>query len=202
MFPVSSKKALNKMHCYNKAKRTEKQPQGIISNIETNEQPEEPSMEEGGLLELPTLPSTYFESQKGMGEWINHTETFSPNSKARFQQWAKATPRSLGQAELQHQSYHNVQARIQEEAKGKCTSRCVIQKGGMITIEAARVRNKEKVEKEKVAAIKKAQKSIQSAVKKAKAKATLNRHGIDAHKAEREGKRQVKMIQAEGGILL
>jgi len=55
------------------------------------------------------------------------------------------------------------------------------------------------VEKEQVAAIKKAQKSIQIAVNKAKA--TLNHRGIYACKAERERKRQVKMIQAEGGIV-
>ena len=53
--------------------------------------------------------------------------------------------------------------------------------------------------KEKVATIKKAQKSIQIAVNKAKA--TLNRRGIDTHKAERERKRQVNKIETEGRIV-
>ena len=144
MFPVLYKKALKKLRCYNKAKCTEKHPQGIISNSKTNQQPGEPSMEKGGLLELPTLSGTYFESQKGMGEWIDRAETFSPNLKARFQQWAKGTQISLTHAELQHQSYHNVQARILKKTKRKSTFRRVIQKGGMITIEVARVRKKEK----------------------------------------------------------
>jgi len=59
----------------------------------------------------------------------------------------------------------------------------VIQKGGMITVENARLRQQEKAEKEKAAAIKRVQKHIQTAVNKAKA--ALNRCGISARKAEK-----------------
>jgi len=57
----------------------------------------------------------------------------------------------------------------------------------MITIEAARLRKKERAEKEKVAAVKKAEKSIQIAVNKVKG--ILNRCGIETRKAERERKK-------------
>jgi len=91
-----------------------------------------------------------------------------------------------------------VQTRIAEAAQPKSKSSRVIQKGAVITVESARLRKKEKEEKEKALAIKKAQKNIQIAINKAKA--SLNRRGIAARKAEKERKKQVKLIQAEGGI--
>ncbi|RPA94209.1 hypothetical protein L873DRAFT_1793115 [Choiromyces venosus 120613-1] len=117
----------------------------------------------------------------------------------RFQQWAKGIQISLVQAELQQQSYKNVQKRIQEEAKHKSKSRSIIQKGGVITIEAARCRPQEKAEKEKAAAIKKPERSILIAV--TKVKASLNRHGINTCKAERERKKQVKAIKVRVEIV-
>ena len=158
------------------------------------------SIDESEELELPTLPSTYFECQKGIGEWIEKAETFSPNSKGKFQQWAKATEICLAEAQLQQDSYHSVQARIREEEKRcKTKSRRVIQKGGVITVEAARLRKNEKDQKQKLTAIKKAQKDIQVAINKAKA--ALNRHGIDARKSAKERKKQVQNIRAQGGII-
>jgi len=62
----------------------------------------------------------------------------------------------------------------------------VIQKGGVITVENARLRQQEKAEKEKAAAIKRAQKHIQTVVNKAKA--ALNRRSITARKAEKQRK--------------
>ena len=70
---------------------------------------------------------------------------------------------------------------------------------GVITVEAARLREQEKAAKEKAATLKKAQKSIQIAVNKAKA--SLNRRGINARKTEKERKKQVKAIQAKGEIV-
>jgi len=158
------------------------------------------SIDESEELELPTLPSTYFECQKGIGEWIEKAETFSPNSKGKFQQWAKATEICLAEAQLQQDSYHSVQARIREEEKRcKTKSRRVIQKGGVITVEAARLRKNENDQKQKLTAIKKAQKDIQVAINKAKA--ALNRHGIDARKSAKERKKQVQNIRAQGGII-
>jgi len=52
----------------------------------------------------------------------------------------------------------------------------MIQKGSVITVESARLRKKEKEEKEQALAIKKAQKNIQIAINKAKA--SLNRGGL------------------------
>jgi len=69
----------------------------------------------------------------------------------------------------------------------------------VITVEAARLRQQEKAEKEKAAALKN-QKSIQIPVNKAKA--TLNRRGINAPKAAKERKKQVIAIQAKGEIVL
>src|SRR6202012_3754438 len=106
----------------------------------------------------------------------------------------------LAEAQLQQDLYHAVQARIQEEEQRRKTkSRRVIQTGGMITVDGARQRKSEKNQKQKAAAIKKARKDIQVAVNKAKA--TLNRRGVMARKAERERKKQVQNIQAQGGII-
>lgn len=75
----------------------------------------------------------------------------------------------------------------------------VIQKGGEIRVEDARLRKKENEQSHKAAAIKKAQRNIQIAVNKAKA--SLNRCGIDARKTERARRKQVKEIETVGGIV-
>ncbi|RPB04656.1 hypothetical protein L873DRAFT_1928353 [Choiromyces venosus 120613-1] len=54
----------------------------------------------------------------------------------------------------------------------------------------------EKEEKKKQTTIKKATKDIKVAINKAKV--ALNRHSIDAWKAEKQGKKQVKIIQSQG----
>ena len=199
MFPVSCKMALKKMRHYTNRTSNRKQLSVGISTSNSVEGSEQISEAESDDLELPTLPSTYFECQQGMGEWIERAETFSPTSKTRFQQWAKGTQISLAQAELQQQTYHNVQSRIQEAAKHKSNSRRVIQTGGEISVQSARLKKKQKSDKEKAAAIKKAQRSIQTAVNKAKA--SLHRRGVDARKAEKERKNQVRLILAAGGIV-
>ena len=76
----------------------------------------------------------------------------------------------------------------------------MVQKGGVITVEAAKEKKKEKEEKEKAAAIRRARKSIQIAVNKAKA--ALNRHGIATRKAEKDRKKQIRSIEHEGGTIL
>jgi len=68
MFPVSYKKALKKMHYYNKGKHIAEQPETAQPSGGASETHDIPSIEEGGQLDLPTLPSSYFESQKGIGE--------------------------------------------------------------------------------------------------------------------------------------
>lgn len=144
-------------------------------------------MDEEDDLELPILPSTYFDCQKGMGEWVDKAETFSPSSKARFQQWAKGTEICLAEGQLQAETYRTIQSRIQEQEKRKVKSRRSIQKGGLLTVEQARQKKKEQDEKEKATAIKRAQKNIQIAVNKAKG--VLHRRGVDARKAEKEQKK-------------
>jgi len=91
MFPVSYKKALKKMCYYNKGNLAGTQPGPSNTAGPASETYDTLSVEEGGELDHPTLPSSYFECQKGMGEWIEHAETFSPTSRARFQQWVKGT---------------------------------------------------------------------------------------------------------------
>ncbi|RPA95172.1 hypothetical protein L873DRAFT_1846183 [Choiromyces venosus 120613-1] len=158
MFPVSYKMALKKMRHYNKRKPVGAQSGMAMTSESTSNTLGGPSVEEGGDLELPILPSTYFECQKGIGECIDHAESFSSTSNTRR----------------------------------------VVQKGGVITVEAVRLKQQEKAEKEKATAIKKAQKNIQIAVNKAKA--SLNCHGIAAHKAEKARKQQVRAIQIRGEI--
>ena len=206
MFPVSFKRALKKMRHYN-ARRDLKKASGLptsamASGLQSNisEGATIISTDEDDELELPVLPSTYFECQKGMGEWIDKAETFSPKSKAKFQQWAEGTQICLAEAQLQQESYRAVQSRIKEEDKRRKTkSRRVIQKGGIITAADARLRKNEKDQKQKLAAIKKARKDIQIAVNKAKA--ALHRGGVDARKAEKERKKQLHNIQTQGGVI-
>ena len=198
MFPVSFKGALKKM-CHYNARRDLKTASGMTvsegSSSQSNEN-EGVATDESQEFELPMLPSIYFECQKGMGEWIDKAEVFSPNSKDRFQQWAKGTQICLAEAQLQQDAYRAVQARIREkEQRRKTKSRWVIQTGGMITVEGARQRKNEKNQKQKVAAIKKAQKNIQVAVNKEKA--ALNRRGlgVKARKAERERKNKYRIFR-------
>ena len=78
-------------------------------------------------------------------------------------------------------------------------TRRVIQTGGAISVEAARQKKKEKEDKTKTTAIKIAQRSIQTAVNKARA--SLHRRGVDARKAEKERQNQVRFILAAGDIV-
>ena len=199
MFLVSYKKALKKMPHYNKTKSAGNQSSTTIGNSNFSEDQPIPSVEEGGELELRFLPSTYFECQKGISEWVECAESFSPSSKLQFQQWAKGTEVCLAQAELQQQSYLKVQNHIRETTMQKNKSRKVIQKGDEITVKAARLRKKEKEQRNNAATIQKAQRNIQIAINKAKT--SLNRRGIDARKAEKARRKQVKEIEAIEGIV-
>ncbi|RPA89562.1 hypothetical protein L873DRAFT_1849237 [Choiromyces venosus 120613-1] len=108
MFPVSYKGALKKM-CYYNAKRDGKTKSalnptiGLNTHTSTNHlhTSSTDNMQEDDELELPVLPSTYFECQKGIREWIDKVETFSLTSKVKFQQWAKGTEIVLAEAQLQ-----------------------------------------------------------------------------------------------------
>jgi len=87
MFPVSFKSALKKMRYYNnKAIGTTKQPATAMSNPEGGSSQSIVPLEEEEDIELVQIPSTYIECQKGIAEWIDRAETFSPTSKERFQQ--------------------------------------------------------------------------------------------------------------------
>jgi len=68
MFPVSYNKALKKIHYYNKGKHIAEYPETAQPSAGASETHDVPSIEECGQLDLPTLPSSYFESQKGIGE--------------------------------------------------------------------------------------------------------------------------------------
>jgi len=152
MFPVSFKRALKKMRHYN-ARRDLKKASGLptsamASGSQSNisEGATIISTDEDDELELPVLPSTYFECQKGMGEWIDKAETFSPKSKAKFQQWAEGTQICLAEAQLQQESYRAVQSRIQEEEKRRKTkSRRVIQKGGIILLQMPALERRKRI---------------------------------------------------------
>jgi len=91
MFPVAYKVALKKM-CYYNVRRDVKTGTHLpisersCSQSNGNAEATPASIDESEELELLTLPSTYFECQKGIGEWIDKAETFSPNSKGKFQQ--------------------------------------------------------------------------------------------------------------------
>ena len=128
MFPASYKSALKKMRHYNAKKKAMQHPiSSLTASAVSGEASTAPSMAEDGKLDLLILPSTYFECQKGIGEWMDRAETFSPSSQNHFQQWAKGTKICLAEAQLQQESYCTVQARIQEAEKRKNNSRRVIQ---------------------------------------------------------------------------
>jgi len=89
------------MRHYNKGNLAGTQPGPSNTAGQASETYDTPSVEEGGELDLSTLPSGYFECQKGIGEWIQHVGTFRPTCRARFQLWANGTQISVAQAELQ-----------------------------------------------------------------------------------------------------
>ncbi|RPA97626.1 hypothetical protein L873DRAFT_1844659 [Choiromyces venosus 120613-1] len=133
---------------------------------------------EDTVSDLSHPPSTYFESQAGIQEWAEGTQVL------------------LAKAQLQEETYNNIHKRIRTEETCKRNSHYIIQKGGILTVQEARMWKNEKEEKKKQTAIKKATKDIKVAINKAKV--ALNRHGIDARKAEKERKKQVKIIQSQG----
>jgi len=57
-------------------------------------------VEDNGDIEVSIVPSSYFESQKGLDEWIECAETVSLASKIQFLQSAEETQVLLAQAEL------------------------------------------------------------------------------------------------------
>jgi len=147
MFPVSFKQRLRKMRHYNQGKGPEV---AATNSAKSNGNPGTQSaisVAEGGELELPVLPSTYFECQREMSEWVDQAEAFSTSSKDRFKQWTKDKQVYLAQPEHQQESYQNRQTRIVEAAQQKSKSTRVIQKGSFITVESARLRKKEKKKK-------------------------------------------------------
>ena len=102
MFPASYKSLLKKMRHYNAKKKAMQRPFSTLAiGTMLGEASTALNMEEDGELDLPVLPSTYFECQKGIGEWVDRAKTFSPSSKNHFQQWAKGTEICLAEAQLQ-----------------------------------------------------------------------------------------------------
>jgi len=87
MYPVSFKKSLKKIrHYYKKGKCVATTLKNAADTQSSSEAYTMVSTEKGGDIELPMLPSSYFDSQKGLGEWVERAETFSTTSKIRFQQ--------------------------------------------------------------------------------------------------------------------
>ncbi|RPA96090.1 hypothetical protein L873DRAFT_1695567, partial [Choiromyces venosus 120613-1] len=110
MFPVSNKVALKKMWYYNnKAKHTIGEPVSLRNSSEAASSQHKVSVEHDGDLELPTPSSSYFESQKGLAEWVDKAQTFSPSSKAWFKKWAEGTQVLLAQAQLQEETFLSIQ---------------------------------------------------------------------------------------------
>ncbi|RPB04630.1 hypothetical protein L873DRAFT_1786132 [Choiromyces venosus 120613-1] len=124
---------------------------------------------EDTVSDLSHPPSTYFESQAGIQEWVDQAAIFSPKAKDRFKQWVERTQVLLAKAQLQEETYNNIHERIQTEETRKRNSHYVIQKVGVLTIQEARMCKNEKEEKKKQTAIKKATKDIKVAINKAKA---------------------------------
>jgi len=68
MFPVSFKVGLLKMRHYNKGNGLEVAASNSPNSNGDPRTQSAISVEEGGELELPVLPSRYFECQRGMSE--------------------------------------------------------------------------------------------------------------------------------------
>ena len=102
MFPASYKSALKQMLHYNaKKKATYTQPSNpVIASVSSGKGSNILILEEGGDLELPVLPSIYFQYQKEMGERVDKADGFSPISKNQFQQLAKGMKIYLTEVQL------------------------------------------------------------------------------------------------------
>ena len=179
MWPISYKIALRKMRQYSTKRTTQAIP---ISND---------SIE---LFDLP--PTTYFQYESRLHEWEERVpDILSSPSARRFQSWAHATKVYLSKVQLQHHEYQLIQHQLIVQSKAKIGNRRSINTGGPINIETARQKKRAKEQREKDEAIRKAQKAIDSDIRKSKL--ALNRKGIEARKSERERKKLLLELTAK-----
>ncbi|RPA94214.1 hypothetical protein L873DRAFT_1939931 [Choiromyces venosus 120613-1] len=140
MFPVSYKNAIKKMRYYNNKMTivSGREPHGG-DNHEVHElgHGSQAITAEDTVSDLSHLPSTYFESQAGIQEWVDRAAIFSPKAKDQFKQWAQGTQVLLAKAQLQEETYNNIHERIRTEETCKRNSHCIIQKAGVLTVQEA-----------------------------------------------------------------
>lgn len=101
----------------------------------------------------------------------------------------------MSKGELQHHQNQLIQAQLIAQNKARTKNRRSINSGRPIDIEIAYKKIKEKEQKEKDEAIRKAKKAINDDIRKSKN--ALYRRGIEARKAEREHKRILLELTAK-----
>jgi len=187
-WPPSYKAACKKMRQYAK-KRKAPEPETEL----------QPSTDDDEPI-LPRMPSTLFQCESGIDEWVSRTpDDWSSPSKKRFKAWMQGTKIQLSKAQLQEQEHRSLQSRLHEQHKNKLNSRKHINAGGPLEVEDARRTKTLKAKKAKDEAIHKAEKAISKAKKDAKD--ALHRRGVDARKAERMRKNKILHLQKAGELI-
>jgi hypothetical protein len=150
MWLVSCKAGLKKMRQYSKPLRRK----ALTDNDNSDDEPELPP--------LPPPPTTYFEFEIAIEEWLDRgpPKEYSSPSKQRFTDSLKATKVHLGKAILIDHEHRSIQTKLFEETKRKTTSRRSIHRGGEIKVSVAREKKRVRDENEKIEAIQKARKRI------------------------------------------
>jgi len=147
------------------------------------------------------LPRTYQVCNKALNEWeLRVPQAFSSPSRKRYKSAITASKIHLGRAALQQQDHRVIQSRLFEEQRARATNRKSLNYGGSLDIETARETKRAKQQKKTDEAIRKARKKIEDATRKATK--DLNRRGIDARRAERERKKTIRSLVAEGEVMV
>lgn len=178
MWPVSLETGVQKMRSY--AKSTRKKAK---------------SKTKQGSPVLLIHPIT--QTEYALNKWIEQDPlTLSSPSRKRHVETLKKAKVQLNYAHLIESKHQASQAQLLEDQKRRISSRKSFQKGGAISVTAARKKKQERIEKEKNDAIQK----VETAMKRQVSKATkaLYAQGVQACREEKERKKLIQGYLARG----
>ena len=159
--------------------------------------PEALEAQEPQLPNLPTFPTTptqYSQAEHGLQFWkAKLSERLSSPSQQPFNSWARGTGTMLAYGELVTLQLNQLSTKVANQQKAKSRSHHVLQKHGVLTGAAAKVRKAERQAKEEADNTKR--KVYIERVAWNKIKNELKAHGVIAWRQEKERKRKLQELE-------
>ena len=177
MWPIDSKQCLKQLKTFNPPQK----PEVYNSNEPT-------------LPQLPILPKTPMEVEKGLNKWKNHLgPRCSSPSRPEWESFVKGSLQVLTEAQLKAQELQIHQNKRIEDLERKTTKRQRLSKYGPLTARDALRLQEEKDRKERETDLKKqdAQRAKQWRTERDQA----HQDGVKARNLERERKSKVKALE-------